>query len=327
MVSIIVPFFKDVDKLNRCLDSISKQTYKNIETILVDDGSNIALDFLYEQFNSINLKIVYKENTGAGLSRDFGLNYVSEKSEYLIFVDSDDTIENEFLEKTIIYMQNNNLDFCQMSFTIVGKKTKKNLFPSENKILEKDQMKEYMLNIIGPLNQSCSVNCAVWACCFKTKIIKDNKIYFLSEREVLSEDTLFKIDYLIHCNRIGFLNDTSYKYYINYNSLSNSNDYHNVILLKRFFDELKYRLHYLNNNDYQRIYNKMLMFIKKKIKIISKSKIPYNDKRKFINDFINNEFIRDIIYNIKVFSFNKIFIWCLKKKLINLIHLVYLIYG
>lgn len=327
MVSIIIPFFKDVEKLIRCLFSIGNQTYKNIETILVNDGSNIELNFLFKKFDSINLKIISKENTGAGLSRDFGLDYISANSEYVFFVDSDDTINDVYIEKAVSYMKDNDLDFCQMSFTIIGKKIKKHLFPSKNKILEKDNILEYILNIIGPLHNGNSANVAVWACCFKTKIIKDNNVHFLSERKVISEDTLFKIDFLSHCNRIGFLNDTSYQYYINYSSLSNSSDYQNILLLQRFFNELKERLSKFNDNDYQRIYNKIFIFIKKQLKTIFKSKLSYNDKKKLIKSFINDEFIKNIIYNMKGYGFNKILIWLIKKNLISFMYLVFLIYG
>ena len=90
LISIIIPIYNVSKYLNRCVDSVVNQTYKNIEIILVDDGSKDNSGEMCDKYQEeySNIKVVHKENAGLGFARNTGLEYVTGK--YVIFVDGDD---------------------------------------------------------------------------------------------------------------------------------------------------------------------------------------------------------------------------------------------
>lgn len=108
LVSVIVPIYNVEQYLARCVDSIIKQTYENLEIILVNDGStDDSLKICYEYKNKdTRIKVFDKKNGGLSDARNYGMRHAT--GQYLVFVDSDDSIHNqmvEFLYNSIICSQ------------------------------------------------------------------------------------------------------------------------------------------------------------------------------------------------------------------------------
>ena len=101
LVSIIVPVYNVEKYLNRCIDSILDQTYRNVEIIVVDDGSTDASGEICEQYNAIDgrIKVIHKENGGLSDARNAGLREA--QGTYVAFIDSDDCIHTEFVERLL----------------------------------------------------------------------------------------------------------------------------------------------------------------------------------------------------------------------------------
>ena len=97
-VSIIVPIYNTRHMVERCLDSLIQQTYKNIEILLVDDGSTDGSGEICKVYKKNNEKIsyIYQENQGVSKARNTGLQYATGK--YITFVDSDDYVRKNFVE-------------------------------------------------------------------------------------------------------------------------------------------------------------------------------------------------------------------------------------
>ncbi len=95
-VSIIVPIYNTVQYLNICIESILQQTYADFELILVDDGSTDGSDALCDQVNDARVKVIHQKNQGVSAARNTGLKKAV--GQYIMFVDSDDTIEPNMLE-------------------------------------------------------------------------------------------------------------------------------------------------------------------------------------------------------------------------------------
>lgn len=115
LISIIVPIYNVENYLQECLESILKQTYKNFEVLLVDDGStdnSANICKLYVEKDK-RFKYFFKENGGLSSARNFGIS--NSKGEFLSFVDSDDIISNDFLETLYNNMINN-----EVKLSIVG---------------------------------------------------------------------------------------------------------------------------------------------------------------------------------------------------------------
>ncbi len=108
LISVIVPVYKAEQFLKKCVDSIVNQTYKNLEIILVDDGSPDKCGELCDEFakNDDRIKVIHKENGGQSSARNVGLDIMT--GEYVGFVDSDDWIEPNMYEKLYGLIEKNN---------------------------------------------------------------------------------------------------------------------------------------------------------------------------------------------------------------------------
>ena len=101
MVSVIVPVYKVPEYLKRCVDSIRNQTYTDLEIILVDDGSPDECPAMCDAMAKEDKRIIviHQKNGGLSAARNEGLNKSS--GEYIIYIDSDDYIKNDMIEKLL----------------------------------------------------------------------------------------------------------------------------------------------------------------------------------------------------------------------------------
>ena len=117
LVSIVVPVYKVEKYLGECVDSILKQTYTNFELILVDDGSPDRCGELCEDYKKRNEKIqvIHKQNGGLSDARNAGTRIA--KGDYITYIDSDDYISEDYLEKLVSAAVKYDADFVQGSYT------------------------------------------------------------------------------------------------------------------------------------------------------------------------------------------------------------------
>lgn len=118
LVSIIVPVYNTEKYLYRCIDSILEQTYCNIEIILIDDGSTDNSSSICDSYSSKDKRILVKhqKNTGQGIARNVGLQEM--KGDYVLFVDSDDEMRPDMLEKLVAATNNGKNDIVLCGITI-----------------------------------------------------------------------------------------------------------------------------------------------------------------------------------------------------------------
>ena len=109
-VSVIIPVYKVEDYLDECLESVVKQTYKNIEVILIDDGSTDNCPHMWDDWacKDERIKVVHKQNSGLSAVRNKGVEIAG--GEYILFVDSDDYIAESTIEKTVAVALENEAD-------------------------------------------------------------------------------------------------------------------------------------------------------------------------------------------------------------------------
>lgn len=122
LVSVIMPYYKKKAFVERSINSVLRQTYKNHELIIIYDDSNLEdLFFLRKITREKKCKILLnKQNLGAGLSRNKGIS--AARGKYLAFIDADDTWYIKKLEKQIAFMRKKNLDVTHTSYKILNKK-------------------------------------------------------------------------------------------------------------------------------------------------------------------------------------------------------------
>lgn len=227
-VSIIVPIYNTERYLDRCLQSLLNQTLKDIEIILVDDGSTDNSPKKCNDYANIDprVKVIHKENGGAGYARNSGIKIAN--GEFLAFVDSDDFVDISMYEKLYSAATKGDYDaiFCGFNKERDNKIgwTKSNEI-TEDRIFEKKDIQELILDMIASrpeIREEREYSMSVWRSIYKKKIIEDLNILFASEKEVGSEDLLFQINFLNHSNRIYFLKEQLYYYTTNQESISST---------------------------------------------------------------------------------------------------------
>lgn len=144
-VSIIIPVYNVEQYLRSCIDSCLKQTYKNIELILVNDGStDKSLSIINQYATNNNVKIISQENAGVSKARSNGLSMAS--GEWIIFVDSDDYIAVDTIEKLVTYAIKTNTLVCASNYIeVYGEKER---FVSNNTDYDSISKDEYIKKIL-----------------------------------------------------------------------------------------------------------------------------------------------------------------------------------
>lgn len=207
-VSVIVPVYNVVNELERCIQSIKKQTYKNLEIILIDDGSNDGSGELCDTLSKTDerIKVIHQENQGVAAARSNGFQLSS--GGVLSFVDSDDYLELEMYMEMIkcLYKYNADIVFCDYN-SIKGGNVSKEAFSSNDmkmdnmealKFLAEDKIKSFMCNKL-----------------YKKDIIKEEDFYIGK----IMEDYLCMPDIIRRCKIIAYKNGGYYNYVRRDNSI------------------------------------------------------------------------------------------------------------
>ena len=335
MISVIVPIY-NVDKyLKECIDSIINQTYKDIEIILVDDGSTDESGKICDDYKkkNNNIKVIHKKNNGLGFARNSGMEIMT--GEYVTFVDSDDYIESNLLEKMLSETKKYNLDICKTGFQRIDDNHNKFQITSyKNEMFNNDEVKKNLLpRMIGSSPEhKDSIEMCVWGVLYKTDIIKKYGIKFPSERELISEDLVFNINYLQHAKRALTSSMVGYNYRYNMNSLTKKYKEKRFDMCKVFYNTIKEVL-----IDYQytqdTIYRLDRMFFINLRMCISQEKPSVSHKNKkeilsSINKICNDEQVKKIIseYPVQKLGFKqKMFIKLIDNKSSYILYLLCLL--
>ena len=153
LISIIVPIYNVSKYLDRCMESLLKQTYTNIEIIMVDDGSPDDCGSKCDDYASRDrrIKVIHKQNAGLGMARNSGLDIANGK--YVAFIDSDDYVDIEMIEKLYHRLQNTKADTCFCRYYNVTAEKMNILAPEiyKKNNYQQDEIKEILLGMIGSL--------------------------------------------------------------------------------------------------------------------------------------------------------------------------------
>ena len=120
LITVIVPVCNVAKYLRRCLDSVISQTYQNLEIICVDDGSTDHSSEICEQYalKDERVKVFHQENQGVSAARNKGLDMVA--GEYITFVDSDDYIQSDMLERLYSELSKSEASYVICGYNVVN---------------------------------------------------------------------------------------------------------------------------------------------------------------------------------------------------------------
>lgn len=232
-VSVIVPVYNAVKYLERCVDSLKNQILDDIEIILVDDSStDSSLEICNKKASEDSrIKVIHKENEGAGLARNAGLEIAT--GEYIGFVDSDDFVnadmfktlydkavkyDSDLVVSGVIFVDGN-------MFSKKGECITKAYFDKDTHFETSESLNELRMGIVGAKPEDCDdskYGMSVWRSLFKAEVINNNNLKFKSERKMLSEDALFMVDYISCIKKATGINEAFYNYCRNDDSISKS---------------------------------------------------------------------------------------------------------
>lgn len=268
-VSIIVPVYNVEKYLDRCMQSLLGQTLKELEIILVDDGSPDNSPALCDNYESASdnlhwpiIKVIHKINEGLGFARNSGLEIAT--GEYIAFLDSDDFVDVNMYEQLYLKAKAKDIDVVYCNCNIY--KDKKHIYPRKDVEEEvifrgREAVDDFLLDMIAPLpeyHHDVRYMMSVGHAIYRHSIFMEHRVQFVSEREFVSEDIIFDIDFLSHVRSVCYLPDCLHYYVVNPYSLSHTYDdakYHKMVNLSRIikerlakiYSEEKYYLHYLRS--------------------------------------------------------------------------------
>ena len=215
LVSIIVPIYNVEAELRKCVSSILSQTYKNIEVILVDDGSPDNCGAICDEFASKDsrIKVIHKKNGGLVNARKSGLETAT--AQFISYVDGDDWIEEDFIESLVSDQQKYNVDMVAAGFSKdIGNISDGHL----NAIPSGYYDKERMVNEVYP-KMICAGDyfyfgiCSyVWNKLFKKELLFESQMA-VDPRISVGEDTSVVFPVLLKCNSLYISENTSYHYF------------------------------------------------------------------------------------------------------------------
>lgn len=264
LVTFIIPVYKAENTLRRCVDSILNQSVSAWELILIDDGSPDNSGLICENYSQSDPRIIviHKENGGVSSARNSGLEIAS--GEYISFVDSDDYIESEFLEK-MLNQAPSDLIICGFKILNADEFAPKHI---DVDLYSNPSILKELIDIPFYLDSP-------WCKLFRAAMIKEHNLRFNTNLK-LSEDTLFSYQYIKECKTLRVIPDILYiydgqwggegKYSLSVEELSYASRM-NVLAIKALSQKFAINIstrykcfHYLKLNDVFRNFNDRQIF-------------------------------------------------------------------
>ena len=228
LVTVIVPVYKVEPYLRRCLDSIVNQTYRNLEIILIDDGSPDNCGVICDEYAEIDkrIKVIHKKNGGLSSARNVGLDVF--KGEYVSFVDSDDVVSLDMIEYLYDLLSDNNAEISVCLHEIVRDNHRWISFKNVNNqtVTPKECIKKLLYND--------GVDTSAWAKLYKASLF--NNVRYPQGK--LFEDIATTYKLFFNANRIALGNEAKYSYILRNSSIVGSSFNEKKLDLLEMTDEM-----------------------------------------------------------------------------------------
>lgn len=302
IITIVVPVYNVELYLREFLESLITQSYQNMEILLINDGSSDKSLSICEEYKKKDSRINVYNNTNHGVSytRNFGIDKA--KGDYILFTDSDDVLDKDYIEKMCNQISKNDIVICGYKEKYLNCITEHQITSKEETISKNEAIEKLFSN--------SSYKGFVWNKMFKIDTIKKNKLYFDENIKIL-EDMLFVYNYIMCFDTINvcLIPDCLYNYRMRKSSAINkaSSSKENSVIQSldimyndmntrklesiNFYKLLVTSLNNLkninlknnfikkNNVDVKDLYNKIIkdksISLKEKLKFITKTKMNF----------------------------------------------------
>lgn len=219
-ISVVIPVYNTEKYVEMCVNSVLNQTYKNVEIILVDDGSPDGSPALLDKIAIENdkVKVIHKENGGLSSARNAGMEVMT--GEYFLFLDSDDTLTEKTLEVLLETAQKNDSQytFSTKYYEIAEIGAEKKLQMHFNSSEKYENAKEFALEMLIKKSRAWRATAVL----YKTDVIRENSICF--PVGATAEDFTFNVKYLTYAQKVAYCEEPTLIYYRRQGSITKSFD-------------------------------------------------------------------------------------------------------
>lgn len=210
LITVVIPVYNVEKYLRKCVESVMNQTYKNLEIILVNDGSTDNCDEICQEYRDRDkrIKLINKENGGLSEARNVGINH--SKGKYISFIDSDDYVDKEYIELLYNIITLYDADISISSHRVIY----------EKKCMDKSNGKEFCANpeiILEKILYDDGIDLSTWGKLYKKDLFES--IRFPKGR--LFEDSATTYKLIDKSKKIAVCSKATYNYIIRKNSISN----------------------------------------------------------------------------------------------------------
>lgn len=260
--TIIIPIYNVEKYLHKCLESIENQTFCDFEVILVDDESPDRCPQICDKIvkKDVRFSVIHKKNEGVGYARNSGLEVA--KGKYIVFVDPDDYLDTQALQYFYECIEKEKFDvYYGGIYSVFSDEIVKEKLWYENRVFYDEEIRvDLLMRMVGKTahEQNHPIPMSVWRGIYKSSLLEKNRIRFLSERIVLSEDYLFTFDVLANACTVSCTN-----FYFYYHTRDNAESLSTKYNPNRFNVDRSYSLYYnfkekSKRIGYERCYNERL---------------------------------------------------------------------
>lgn len=207
LVSIIIPIYLAEDTLSQCIESCCKQTYDNIELLLVVDGSPDNSLQICQEYALVDsrIRVIHKENSGVSDTRNTGI--LNATGKYIAFVDADDLLASDAIRTLVDFQAKHDLDLVTTGFNVVrGNAFDTALIPTTEIISGQDEIAKHLA-----VESKLRFYRAPYAKLYKKELIDIHNVKFDTSLK-MNEDFIFILSYLQNCKTIGTFDYCAYDY-------------------------------------------------------------------------------------------------------------------
>lgn len=297
LVSVVIPVYNVEKYLNSCIDSVVKQIYKNLEIVLVDDGSTDNSPAMCDEWaeKDSRIKVIHKENAGAGYARNTGLDNVTGK--YVLFIDSDDYIDVRTVEVCVNAVENDKSDLAMFGRVDVHPDGQTVIKPilTDKYVFRNDDVTNDLFPSL--FTNSKGFGMGVCGKMIDLDIIKSNCLRFRSEREFLSEDALFLTELFAHISAVSVIPDNFYYYVQNSSSFSRTYKKEYCLMNDNFLtagEELCGK-HGYSDKVITHLRARYLIYALEGMKRIFISETAKSEKKSAFKQFYDNRLLRSVL--------------------------------
>lgn len=222
LVSVVIPIYNVEEYLDRCIASVVNQTYKNLEIILVDDGSPDRCPEMCEAWarKDNRIRVIHKKNAGLGMARNSGIEAASGK--FIFFFDSDDYVDLATVETCVRHATEQEADVVMFGRWDVydDGEPEESIHIVRKRIFRDGSIQKILL----PKLFTYELGVGVSSCgkMYDLETIRANHLRFRSEREIISEDAYFALEFFSTSTCAVLIPDNFYYYCKRSNSLTQS---------------------------------------------------------------------------------------------------------